>query len=53
MLPANVRFNRTPYPKPFELVGGHDETVGAQTFTGEARTPPKPRPPRKRSPTGS
>ena len=37
VLPANVRFNRTPYPKPFE--GGEpqdDETVGAQTFTGEA-----------------
>ena len=36
VLPANVRFNRTPYPKPFESGEPQDdETVGAQTFTGE------------------
>ncbi len=34
VLPANVRFNRTPYPKHLDVVGG-DETVGAQTFIGE------------------
>ncbi|WP_237479537.1 DNA translocase FtsK [Lichenibacterium dinghuense] len=39
VLPANVRFNRTPDPKPFEAAGGPDETVGAQTFTGEAEAP--------------
>ncbi|WP_281010841.1 DNA translocase FtsK, partial [Lichenibacterium ramalinae] len=35
VLPANVRFNRTPYPtKP--AGSPDDDTVGAQTFTGEA-----------------
>ena len=38
VLPANVRFNRTPYPKP--AGSQDDETVGAQTFTGEAEPQP-------------
>ncbi|MGI3900606.1 MAG: DNA translocase FtsK [Janthinobacterium lividum] len=37
VLPANVRFNRTPDPKLSGIPNAHaDETVGAQTFTGEA-----------------
>ena len=40
VLPANVRFNRTPYPKPLDAAGAaEDETIGAQTFTGEAEHP--------------
>ena len=37
VLPANVRFNRTPDPKRSDALDVHeDETVGPQTFTGEA-----------------
>ena len=37
VLPANVRFNRTPDPKRSDAPNAHeDETVGPQTFTGEA-----------------
>jgi S-DNA-T family DNA segregation ATPase FtsK/SpoIIIE len=41
VLPANVRFNRTPYPKPFdfEAVTEDVDAVEAQTFTDEVSLP--------------
>jgi hypothetical protein len=41
VLPANVRFNRTPYPKPFgfELPDESLDAVEAQTFTDEVSLP--------------